>query len=68
MATITTTTNTLAFQQKNEEAVKQFIMDTLDESELPDGSLQDILKDGILLCEYVFSLSNTKISAYALIT
>jgi hypothetical protein len=51
MTTITsTTTNTLVFQQKNEEAVKQFIMDTLDKTKLPDGSLQDILKDGVLLC------------------
>lgn len=51
MATTATTTNTLGFQQKNEEAVKQFIMDTLDKNELPNGSLQDLLKDGILLCE-----------------
>lgn len=54
MTTITTTTNTLVFQQKNEDAVKQFIMDTLDKNELPKGSLQDLLKDGILLCEYVY--------------
>lgn len=54
MTTIAATTNTSVFQQKNEEAVKQFIMDTLDKNELPNGTLQDLLKDGILLCEYVY--------------
>lgn len=54
MTTIAVTTNTSVFQQKNEEAVKQFIMDTLDKNELPNGTLQDLLKDGILLCEYVY--------------
>lgn len=34
----------------DEEEVKQFISNTL-KLELPDGPLQDILKDGILLCE-----------------
>lgn len=53
MATMTTT-QTLLFQQKNEESVKQFIMDTLDRDELPNGSLEEILKDGTILCEYVF--------------
>lgn len=52
MATMTTT-HTLLFQQKNEDSVKQFIMDTLDRDELPSGSLEEILKDGIILCEYV---------------
>lgn len=51
MTTITNTTHTLVFQKENEDAVKQFIMDTLDKNELPTGSLQELLKDGILLCE-----------------
>lgn len=44
---------TPVFQQKPEEVAKQFLIETLDGKELPNGSLQDILKDGILLCEYV---------------
>lgn len=45
---------TVLFQQKNEDAVKQFIMSTLNKAELPNGSLEEILKDGIILCEYVY--------------
>ncbi|KAL7333632.1 Protein kinase of the Mitotic Exit Network [Mucor circinelloides] len=44
---------TSVFQQKPEDAVKQFLMETLERKELPKGSLQDILKDGILLCELI---------------
>ncbi|KAL9549521.1 hypothetical protein MBANPS3_005170 [Mucor bainieri] len=44
---------TSAFQQQPEDAVKQFLMETLERKELPRGSLQDILKDGILLCELI---------------
>ncbi|GAA5808988.1 hypothetical protein MFLAVUS_002388 [Mucor flavus] len=61
MTTITNTTNTLVFQKENENAVKQFIMDTLDRNELPNGSLQDMLKDGILLCELIKNFSTEPI-------
>ncbi|GAN10974.1 conserved hypothetical protein [Mucor ambiguus] len=44
---------TSVFQQQPEDAVKQFLMETLERKELPNGSLQDILKDGILLCELI---------------
>jgi len=47
----TSSSLTSVFQQKPEDAVKQFLMETLERKELPKGSLQDILKDGILLCE-----------------
>jgi hypothetical protein len=53
--TTTAMTSTPVFQQQPEEAVKQFLIDTLDRKELPKGSLQEILKDGILLCEYGFN-------------
>ncbi len=43
----------------DEEEVKQFICSTL-QIQLPKGSLQDILKDGILLCEYVYSKDRVK--------
>lgn len=49
------TAATPVFQKQPEEAVKQFLIDTLDRKELPKGSLQEILKDGILLCEYVLN-------------
>ncbi|KAG1047331.1 hypothetical protein G6F43_010216 [Rhizopus delemar] len=40
----------------DEEEVKQFICSTL-QIQLPKGSLQDILKDGILLCDLIQKLS-----------
>ncbi|KAG1086434.1 hypothetical protein G6F42_020991 [Rhizopus arrhizus] len=49
----TSSSLTSVFQQKPEDAVKQFLMETLERKELPKGSLQDILKDGILLCELI---------------
>lgn len=42
-----------AQRNNDEEEVKQFISDSL-RIQLPEGSLQDILKDGIILCEYVY--------------
>lgn len=48
---MTTITAMSLTQQEPEEAARQFLVDTLDLKELPKGSLHDILKDGILLCE-----------------
>lgn len=60
---------TPVFQQQPEEAAKQFLIDTLDRKELPKGSLQEILKDGILLCEYVlhYSCCTLSLCSYCLI-
>ncbi|CAO3682069.1 unnamed protein product [Rhizopus microsporus] len=41
-----------AQRNNDEEEVKQFISDSL-RIQLPEGSLQDILKDGIILCDLI---------------
>ncbi|OBZ84795.1 Serine/threonine-protein kinase sepA [Choanephora cucurbitarum] len=50
---MTTVTTLSVAQQEPEETARQFLVDTLDLKELPQGSLHDILKDGILLCELI---------------
>ncbi|KAI9487202.1 MAG: kinase-like domain-containing protein [Benjaminiella poitrasii] len=50
----TVTVNAPLFQQKQpEEIARQFLIEILDLKDLPNGSLQEVLKDGTILCQFI---------------